>query len=357
MEGENNGINANEIDLLVVFKKIWSKRKFILKVCGIAAAVAIVVALSIPKEYTTKVILAPETSGKSGLGGSMGALASMAGINLGSGSGEDALFPELYPKIMQSTPFLIEMFEVKVTDSKGKINTTLYDYLLKHQRQPWWGSVLGLPGRGIGWVVSIFDDKEKKVITKEVNPFCLTFEQSNIAGRIKNIIKATVDKKTDLITFTVVAQDPLVSAIIADSVMVKLQEYITDYRTQKARKDLLFAEKLYREAKANYLEKQKDYVTFSDRNIDLIFATYKGEEERLKNEQNLAYNVYNQVAQQLQIAKAKVQEQTPVFTVVQPSTVALLPTSPKKMIILVGFVFLAFVGASSWVLIKEKLKK
>lgn len=48
--------------------------------------------------------LAPESGGKSG-GGSMGALAAMAGINLGTSSGEDALSPELYPDIVSSTPF------------------------------------------------------------------------------------------------------------------------------------------------------------------------------------------------------------------------------------------------------------
>lgn len=357
MKENNNKTGVEDIDLLMLFRKIWDKRRLVYKVCGIAAVIAIVAAFSIPKEYTTKVILAPEVNNKSGLSGSMGALASMAGLNLGGGGGEDAIFPELYPKIMQSTPFLTEMFDVKVTDSKGKLNTTLYDYLQKHQKQPWWGYILGLPKDGVKWIISLFAEKEDDGHDKKANPFRLTSDQAAVAGGIKNMIKVSVDKKTDVVTFSVSSQDPLVSAIVADSVMGKLQEYVTDYRTKKARKDLLFAEKLYNESKKNYLERQKEYATFSDRNIDLIFATYKAEEERLKNEQNLAYNVYNQMAQQLQVAKAKVQEQTPVFSVVQPPTVALLASSPKKFFLLAGFVFLAFVSVSAYILIKDKLKK
>ena len=79
-----------EIDLIELAQKVWASRKLVFKACGIAALVGLVVAFSIPKEYSTSVTLAPESGGKSG-GGSMGALAAMAGINLGTSSGEDAL--------------------------------------------------------------------------------------------------------------------------------------------------------------------------------------------------------------------------------------------------------------------------
>ena len=112
-----------EIDLIELAQKVWASRKLVFKACGIAALVGLVVAFSIPKEYSTSVTLAPES------GGSMGALAAMAGINLGTSSGEDALSPELYPDIVSSTPFLIELFDVKVKDQKAKVDTTLYAYL------------------------------------------------------------------------------------------------------------------------------------------------------------------------------------------------------------------------------------
>ena len=106
-----------EIDLIELAQKVWAERKLV-KACGIAVIVALVVAFSIPKEYATSVTLAPETGGKSVSGG-IGALASMAGISLGASSGEDALSPELYPDIVSSTPFLINLFDVRVKSEEG----------------------------------------------------------------------------------------------------------------------------------------------------------------------------------------------------------------------------------------------
>lgn len=137
-------IGEQEIDLIELAQKTWKSRRLIFKSCGYAFIIGLIVAFSIPKEYTTSVTLAPESSSKSG-SGNMGALAAMAGINLSSSSGEDALSPELYPDIVSSTPFLLELFNIKVKDQKGDLNTTLYNYLDKHQRAPWWGVVMSAP--------------------------------------------------------------------------------------------------------------------------------------------------------------------------------------------------------------------
>lgn len=345
-----------EIDLIELAQKVWAGRKLVFKACGIAVLVGLVVAFSIPKEYSTSVTLAPESGGKSG-GGSMGALAAMAGINLGSSSGEDALSPDLYPDIVSSTPFLIELFDVKVKDQKGKIDTTLYAYLKEYQRGPWWGAVMSAPFKALGWTISLFKNKPEENGDAKLDPFHLTPDEAGIAGALSKRISISADKKTGVTTLSVTMQDPLISASLTDTVMHCLQNYITDYRTNKARHDLAFTEKLYTEAKANYTEAQKKYATFVDANQNIILLSYRAEQERLQNEMNLAYQVYTQVSQQLQMAKAKVQEITPVYTVVQPATVPLQPAKPNKIMILIGFVFLAGVGSVGWILFVKDLLK
>jgi uncharacterized protein involved in exopolysaccharide biosynthesis len=347
-------IGEQEIDLIELAQKVWKSRRLIFKSCGYAFIIGLIVAFSIPKEYTTSVTLAPETSSKSG-SGNMGALAAMAGINLSSSSGEDALSPELYPDIVSSTPFLLELFNIKVKDQKGDLNTTLYNYLDKHQRAPWWGVVMSAPFKAFGWAVSLFKDKPAENTTGKLDPFKLTQDESIIADGLSKRIAVAIDKKTGITTLSVTMQDPLISASLTDTVMFRLQKYITDYRTNKARHDLAFAEKLFREAKTNYTEAQKKYATFVDANQNIILFSYRAEQERLQNEMNLAYNVYNQVAQQVQMAKAKVQEITPVYTVVQPATVPLKPVKPNKVMILVGFIFLAVVGSIGWILFVKDL--
>ncbi len=168
-------------------------------------------------------------------------------------------------------------------------------------------------------------------------------------------ISASVDSKTSVITISVQMQDPMVSAMLADTVVYRLQEYITDYRTNKARKDLEYAELVNEEAQQAYYEAQQKYADYQDRNQGLILHSAQTTRDRLENEATLAFNLYNQTRQQVQLAKAKVQEVTPVYATVSPASVPVRPASPKKPMILIGFVFLAFVACSAWILYGKPL--
>ena len=347
-----NNMEEQEIDLMELAMKLWAERKMILKWCGWAALVGLVVAFSIPKEYESTVTLAPESNKGRSISGGMAALAGMAGINLGGSSSADALSPELYPDIVKSVPFSVEMFDVKVTDKEGELNTTLYEYLKEEQKQPWWGYITAAPFKALGWVVSTIkgEDEEEGEGEGGVDSFRLTKDQSKIIKAMGERIAVSVDKKTFVITITTTMQDPVIAATVTNAVMEKLQSYITEYRTNKARKDLEFTEKLYAENMETYHKAQQEYANYMDRNQNVSLRSAQTQQERLRNEMELAFNVYNQTAQQLQVAKAKVQEDTPVFTVVEAATVPLRAAKPSKAMILIGFVFLAAVGAGGWVL-------
>ncbi len=167
-----------------------------------------------------------------------------------------------------------------------------------------------------------------------------------------------MDKKSSVVTLAVTMQDPLISATLTDTVMHNLQEYITQYRTNKARHDLKYMQQLCDEAQQQYYDAQQAYARYMDANQNIVLRSVRIEQERLQNEMNLYYNLYNQTAQQLQVAKAKVQESTPVYAVVQPATVPIQASKPSKPMILMGFVFLAAVAASGWVLFgRETLRQ
>ena len=347
---------VQEIDLLELAQKVWDGKKLIFKACGVAVILGLIVAFSIPKEYTTTVVLAPEAKAKGGAG-NLGALASMAGINIGSVSGDEALSPEIYPDIVKSTPFLVDLFPVKIKPISDEKAMGLFEYMDKHQRTPWWGIITSAPFKAVGWAVSLFKDKPHGATTDKPDVFRLTQEQADIATVISERILTIVDEKTGMISISVTMQDPLVSATLTDTVMQNLQDYITRYRTNKATQDLEYTEKLYKEAQQNYYEAQQKYANFADSNLDIVMTGYQTRLERLQNEATLAYGLYNQISQQLQLAKAKVQEVTPVYTVVQPASVPLRPASPQKPIILIGFIFLAFVGSVSWIILFKDLVK
>ena len=336
-----------EIDLVELAARLWRERRRIIKWCLWGALTGLIIAFSIPKEYTVTVKLAPEVQGNKN--SSLGILSQMAGINIGSLNSADAMSPELYPDIVQSVPFMTELFGVEVADAKDRKTMPLYDYVSEELRGPWWGAVLAAPFKALGWFAGLFRAEEPED-EGPTDPFRLTKEENEVVRSLQERISTSVDKKTQVVSLSVTMQDPLIAATLTDTVMLNLQNHITQYRTDKARHDLEFTQRLFDEAQGKYYAAQQRYAQYVDQNQALSRRSFRTEEERLQNEMSLAYSLYNQTAQQLQLARAKVQESTPVYAVVQPATVPLKPSKPSKMLILIGCVFFAGAAAAAWTL-------
>lgn len=357
-EEQNNNTTAadaeQEIDLLELARKIWAEKRKLIKWGAVGLVAGVVIAFSIPKEYTTTIKLAPEASQNGGGASNLGALAALAGINTTVGQGKDAFSPQLYPDIVSSIPFSLELFDVKVTDKDGN-GTTVENYVSNDLSSPWWSSVMALPGKAIGGIRSLFGSGKPDAEEKKPDSFRLTPEENGVVSTLGARIGVDVDSKTSVISISVTMQDPMVSAMLADTVAERLKEYVTEYRTNKARADMEYAQTLNDEARDDYYQAQQRYAAYMDRNQGVILRSMRNEEERLQNEMQLAYNLYNTTAQQLQMAKAKVQEITPVYTVLQPATVPLIPSKPSKMLIIVGCVFVAVVACAAWILFGRDL--
>jgi capsule polysaccharide export protein KpsE/RkpR len=162
-----------------------------------------------------------------------------------------------------------------------------------------------------------------------------------------------VDKKTMLITISVTDQNPVIAATMADTVKTRLQNFITDYRTSKARVDLEYNKKICEETKARYERARQLYAEFLDSNQDIILQTVRQKQTDLENDMQLHYNAFTQAAAQYLAAEAKVQEETPAFTTLQSATVPVKKTGPKRAQMCIIFVFLAFLGTSVYILYKE----
>lgn len=352
-ENDKHPIQGQEIDLLELAGKVWTARKLILKVCVAGTIIGLIIALGTPQEYTANILIVPESNSKKSPSSSVSALATMAGVDLGASSGTDAIYPSLYPDIVYSTPFLTGLFHLPVHMQKDSTIMTLADYMKDHQKSPWWRSITSAPFRLVNWAMSLFKDEPKaEKGNKEVNPFRLSPEEAGMAGAIGSRIAITVEKKTLVITIAVTMQDQLIAATVADSVRTRLQEYVTKYRTNKARMNLEYTEKLYKEARAGYCDAQAEYARYADTNQGLVMQRSRVELERLRHEMDLAYTIYNQVNQQMRLAEAKVGEVTPVYTIIQPASVPLRPSKPNKMIIIVGWIFLSVAGSIGWILLK-----
>lgn len=343
-----------EIDLLELAKTLWNKRKFIIKYALVGTVVGLIIGFSIPAEYTTTVKMAPEGAKSSQMGG-MADLAALAGVSIGGGSGTDGINLSLYPDVVSSTPFIAEISTIKVQGKTMKQPVSLYDYTKEELKGPWWGYVMRAPMAAIGWVMSIGKEKDNEEESKTLNPYKLTPEQSGILLGIQERIYVMVDKKTGTLTASARMQDPQVAATVADSLVSMLQEYITNYRTEKARQDYEFTKGLLDDARTKYYEAQRRYANYVDANRNVIRESSNLERTRLSNEQQLAYGVYSSLAQQLELAKIKVQEQTPCVTIIEPASIPVRKSNTGKLMFLIAFTFLGGCAATGIVVVKSLL--
>ena len=338
-----------DIDWMELFKKLWAQRRLLIKVAIIGAVLGVIVALGKTHTYTVTVTLSPEmgTDTKNSSG-----LASLASSFLGGtmSATTDALNATLSSDIVASTPFLLDLSEIRVQTLDGETDTTLCGYLDERH-----GNIIGLILHSPGLLMKAIKDLFREEIIPEDNgghgPIFLTEEQSQMIEMMKEeLITADVDKKTAITTISVTMTDPKVSAIVADSAVSMLQRHIINYRIAKAKEDCNYLETLCDERRAEYYDVQTKYAQYVDANRNIALQSVRIEQERLQNDMSLAFQIYSQVSQQLQMARAKIQEAKPVFAVIEPAVVPLHPTDMSRKIIVILVIFLFVAGGAAWIL-------
>lgn len=347
-------IEEQEIDLTPYVKKVLRNWKTILLWAFIAAVIGFGVSKSIPKEYTVVSKVSPELSYRTN---SLSSLASLAGVNLNMLNNTDALLPTVYPDIVNTIPFMTSLFDmpVEVKTKTEVVDTTLYAYLRDYTRTPWWGAVLGAPMQAIVWARGLFSEEGEEEESTVVDKFHLTKEQNAMAKMLCRRVKAVADKKTFVITITATLQDPVIAAQVAQKVTENLKDYVTAYRTDKAKLDVDYFRAMFEDAEREYYDAQKAYSWYLDSHQGFVLQSAKVEQQRLQNEVNLKSQLYNSLAQQLQNAEAKVQQETPVFAEILPPTVPLKKSKPiTKKIMLALFVLGAMAGTVRVLVKKEE---
>lgn len=344
-----------EIDIMELIGKLWKKRAMIIKWCVVGAVIGLVAGFSIPKTYTAGVTLAPETQQRTN--SSVSSIASMMGVNLNNSV--DAISVEMFPDVVHSTPFIVELFDLPVTFERkdSVITTSLVEYMKEYQRAPWWNAVIKAPFKALGWVMSLGKEEEDEVVAGPLNPTNLPKKERGVVKFFSENIMVNVDKKTGKTSMSLELQDPLVVATVMEAVTENLKTYMSDYRTSKARQDIENLEVICEQRKADYYKAQQAYAQFVDGNKSVIRQSAQAEQERLQQEMNLAYQVYSQVATQLEGARIQEQQAKPVFAIIDPVTVPIKKTAPSKAKMLVIFTFLAGCCAAAWVLFGEEYWK
>ena len=341
--------NIAPIDFVAIFKKLWLHRKTYYKVLPATLIITYLIIVCVPRYYRCTVSLAPEPTGAN-MSGSLSSLASSFGMgSLAKMGNNDALYAEIYPNVIESKDFIVDLMNIEVETKDKKVKCNYYTYLRDKQKTAWWNVINGTISE---WIKpspkDTYNGKEK------LNVFNLTKQQDDILAAAGSKIKCSYDKKTEIVSITVQDQDPLVCATMANATCKKLQDFIISYRTNKARIDYEYYKKLTVEAKDAYVKIRQQYMRYADANQDVMLASYKAKEEDLENEMQLKYNIYTAMSTQMQAAAAKLQETTPAFTVIQSASVPIKPAGPKRMIISIGMMILSLFVLTGWLLVKSR---
>lgn len=334
--------HVKEIDVLSLLKKVASRKKEMIIFVSVFFVIGVIVALEQQKRYTSYVVLAPEATSM-GMSQNLSDIAGAIGMDIGGGkSSVDAIYPDIYPDVFASTDFVVKLFDIPVK-VKGQ-KKTYYNHILQDTEIPFWD----YPKL---WLIKMFGKKDTIPSTNVVNPYCLTKIQSEVCKAIVGSIGCQINKGTNVITLSVTDTDARVAACMADSVKTRLQNYITLYRTKKARQDLAYSQQINAEAKAAYEKSRQKYASFADANSEVMLMSYQSKLEDLENDMQLKFNNYSQTAQQVQKAQAKIQENTPAFTVIQNATVPLKSSSMPRTLMVIIFVFVGVIADALWVLV------
>lgn len=339
------------------FLKYWKK---IAMVTFAFAVLSVVVALCQKRQYSVSVTLAPEVQGSSRGSSSLGSLASMFGVNLGSGStSPDAFNITIFPEIVHSTPFLTQLFDVELSAMpalpKDKIEAKkilngplpkvyLYDHLTKRDKDK--GFIAGL-------IESIFGADQEDPDYMKVNQSLLTKEQSLALASLQRMISADVDKKTAMTTIVVRMDDPLMCAQLADTVCRRLREYVFDYRTEKERNNFEYYQALCDSTYKTMVDAQAAYAEAVDNDRSVILQKVSVKRQRLEQEASIASQVYQQMVQQREMSRAQLQEMKPVFAVVEPATMPQKPANSRRKTCM-SITFFGFVLACAWYVIGKE---
>lgn len=327
-----------EIDWIGIFSKLLKHWKQIFLISFIFGVLGIVSALTMTRKYNVTMTLAPEIASRSN--SSLSSITSMLGLNgVALNPGTDAMSITLFPEICHSTPFLAALLDVPLTSYVSEkqqeegvkpIQTTVYKHFSGEDKEK----------KGLSkWLESLKKEKDEKPYTGVVDATELPRKQAMVVKALGNSITADVDKKTGVTSISVTMDDRMMAKQLADTVCTRLQKYVSEYRTKKAKADYEYYVSLAQEARETQIKAQAAYARSVDYDRSVILQSKNSEKERLRADANLASDIYSQLAQQRELARAKIQEEKPVYAVVQPATLPQQAMNSRvKRVLIWGFI-------------------
>ena len=355
----NNSFENQEdsIDIIALLQSIWKGKKLILKTVLVFMILGLFIAIFSQNEYTASTTIVPQSSSETP-GGSIGGLAALAGINLGSVGQQSSISPQLYPQILTNISFQKELLETLIT-IEGQDNKITYKEYYTNVYSP---SVLssikkytiGLPGVLIGLLKSDKNSNEKSKNNDSLPQ--ITQDDKKLIELLLKQLTMVINDKDGYISLSTTMPEARAAAEFTQKAQELLEQYVIDFKIEKSSSELDFIKNRYQEKEQEFQKIQQKLAVYTDRNQNVNSARAKMELMLLQSEYDLAYGVYSELAKQLETQQLKVKEDTPIFTIIEPVFVPLEKTGPNRALIVIIYIFLGFVLSIGYLLAKEPVQ-
>ena len=338
----------DEIDLIALLKTVFLARHFVIKTTILFAVLGVILAVVSPTKYTASTTFVPQLS-EGHTNSSLGGLASLAGINLSAimGSQPQEISPSLYPQIAESIPYRLALLDAPV----GEEETSFRDYILEENGGVGFLSVLkkytiGLPGL-------LLNKKKDNNESPDSSLFQVSEEDKDLFAFVAQVLSIEVDEQEGLVSISVELADRMVAAQLAQAATDLLQSNIISFKSQSARNNLDFIERQFESKRQEFEQIQDSIAVFKDQNLNITSTLYQNRLTRLESQFTVTSSVFQELAGQVEQAKIQVNKDTPIFTIIEPVSVPLERSKPRRTIVVIIWTFLGGVFSVGWVLVKS----
>lgn len=346
-----------DIDFPGLVKVLWKERRLVYLSVAAFLILGVFIAFGSSEEYTSKVRLLPELKQAPRIGGSLGGLARQFGVMGSTDFSADGIPPDLYPDIARNLVLMTRLLDYEVTVENLGRRLTIYDYFTGYKSAaavdyvrawtvhlPFTVRYLIRQRRGDGSrSTPVFTDASD--LQKWERILTLSPSQWEVVQELQDRISVDMVLENGVVTISATMPEARMSADVADQVVQFLIDYITDYRTEKARRDLAFITERYLEIQGRFEQAQKKLARFRDENRGQLTEMSRIRQDRLQADFDHTFRLYTNVADRLEEARIKLQEDAPVVNILEPAAVPDRRSSPKRAKILMINIFAGFVFA------------
>lgn len=351
----------HRIDFIGILRNLWGQRILIVRFVLAFIVLGVLVSIITPVSYNSTVQVLPENASRPAPTG-FGGLARQFGVSTMS-QNQEGIPVDLYPNIIRSRTFLHQLLNFEVQDSYGESKTIAF-HLADYQANEIYYVIdrftVNLPNtilRGFRRMLSTDSDSENITTSSNQDRVSFTKREYELIDQLNNRISVNRSDLTGLVSISVTMHDPVLATDIATQIVEQLTEYIVNYRTAKVRNDVSFIEHRHHDAKVRYEVAQAALATFRDENRGNLTAIARTNEQRLLSEYNLTFNLFNTLSEQLEQARIKLQEETPVVSVLEPAIVPVNRSAPKRTRTVLTYIILGIIAGLSWVIIKPGVQQ